>query len=326
MVELAMGHVYARQYGQAAEIFEQLAHMTASSPEEGLHRRSLASTCEDLEWFACSRYHLTAVVEDCPNNDLREACLNQLQHLDALVAEREAEFELRRLELDRALERAELGDHDLKTFERVSRTVRAFLEVSAGHPRTARARKLLDRGLEEHPGSAELLRGLLHCCLVLREDREHEVLRRLEEAEPDSRELVGIASHLATGASGPPLPEVASGAWALLGVLSEVEWRERNPPALEAAALDDLRSMAEQYPADLNCCMAYAFGLLHDGPRWRVDRVCRPPEHVEQPKHAFHFNYGQLLIALGEDDGRGPRHLRQALERAMTDEDRRGRS
>lgn len=322
MTDLALAYIHARRFSQAAVMFEQLVRMTAAFAESGVHRRSLASTYEDLEWFQCSRYHLTKVVAECPAEELRLGCQNQLEHLDAVIADRDAEVDLRRLQLERALERAEHGDTDVAALERVARTIVAFLEVTPDHTCTRRARTLLCRGTEDHPNSAELLRGLLHCCLILGDESPDRLLQRLEELEPESTEMTHISAHLATGRRGFPVPEVARHAWSLLRLLSPDDpSAQLADPGIEAAALGDMRSFAEHYPYDMNCAMAYAFGLVTAGQLTELGTYLPQIATLEQPSHTFHFNYGQLLVASG-DRLLGSQHLARSLELATTDKDR----
>jgi len=167
------------------------------------------------------------------------------------------------------------------------------------------------------------MRGVLHCCLVLRDDGgTQEALRFLEDLESESSELASLAERLSIGEVSPERAPTHDIPWGLLGLLDAERMEGMDDPdvGLRLAAVEDLRRLVDRYPRDPDCCFAYAFGLLTRRP---IEELAGYVDHLatlEEPRHTFHYNYGQLLIAVGERD-RGLRHLHRSLELASNQEE-----
>jgi hypothetical protein len=310
--------VEAGRDAEAARALEALVRMTAGSPESYWHHLNLASTYANLEWFASATHHFNHVLEHSPLEDVKEDCRWRLR----LVANRRAvargDAELRRLQLQRSVERIEGGRDELLELERLGRTVLMLGETTPGHPQLAHVRELLKRALEEHPESPDVLHGLLHCCIALGDAAEQErLLRSLEDVEPESAQLAGLADRLAAGLPALPVPPSVRAAWGLVDRLGD---RAPADPQMREAFLEDLRAFAERYPTDVDCCTAYAFGLMNEGRTQELEDYLPHVATLERPEHTFHYNYAQLLRAAG-DPASGRHHMELSLHLATTPED-----
>jgi hypothetical protein len=335
----ALGLAYAagQRHAEAAEVFFSLVRIAFPSPESEAYRLSLATTYEELAWLSCSRHQLGWIIQHTKGAELRETCSSQRTRLDQVIEEGETDVELRRCQFERCVERLDRDGLDLAEAERLARLVGLVPDSEANHQRTRHGLELLRASAAEYPDSADLLRGVLHCCLVLRDDRGvHEALQLLDDLEAESSELAWFAEALSADATsiktapyralaffGPSVnrPEPHS-VWNLVKLLDldQMEESDASDAEFRLAVVGDLRRFAERYPWDPDCCFAYAFGLLTARPIQELASYVDHLATLEEKLHSFHYNYGQLLIAVGERD-RGQRHLQLSLELASNQEE-----
>jgi len=309
------------QYMPAAAVFGLLVVMADDHSRCGVYRRSLASTMEDLGWYCCSAYHLQRAREQTTSEELRDGCAEQLERLAAITTEADLGTRLRELQLDCCLERIDRGVDGLDDVERLARLVQQSADVNAERVTTAAVAECLATAVREHPGSADLLHGLLHCRLVLGElDGAEDILTRLDDLEPESSVVLGMAERLAAGLRSPPVPPTVADVWRLVQLAGSGA-AGLGDDRLRRAALADLRATAARWPHNATCAFAFAFGLLAAGDvrelRAQVDRLAI----FERPEQTFHYNIIQLLAGAGEQE-RARHHVQLALEYATTDTER----
>jgi hypothetical protein len=151
-------------------------------------------------------------------------------------------------------------------------------------------------------------------------DGAEDILTRLDDLEPESSAVRGMAERLAAGLPSPPVPPMVTDVWRLVQ-LAGPGAAGLGDDRLRRAALADLRATAARWPHDATCAFAFAAGLLAAGDvsklRAQVDRLAT----FERPEQTFHYNLTQLLAGAGEQE-RARHHLRLALEYATTDTER----
>jgi tetratricopeptide (TPR) repeat protein len=184
---------------------------------------------------------------------------------------------------------------------------------------TTVAQRLLEAALPVYPESIDLLRALLHCSLVMGDDRRRdEALRALEDLEPESREVSEIAAAVARGTDGPRAPK-STKYWKELSDLITGP-RRTSDEGLRQAALADLCSMVQQFPCSVDLSFLYAFALLELGKLESLRFHMAHLAALERPAHATHFNLTQLLFAL-DDKNEAQRHLDLAIRYATSEEE-----
>jgi hypothetical protein len=316
---LGLGLVEAQRFADAARVFQRLVTAAGASQQSGVYRLSLASVYEDLDWYACSEYQLKEVVRSTQDKELRNLCRNQLEHLSELGSKEQANAEFQRLKFECAVENIELGSRELLENERLARATRSTFDPDPEGGCTARAQSLLERAAADYPGSTELLHALLHCCLVLHNDkRRDELMRTLEDLEPESGELSNLAANVAAGSDDPALPKATRSFQDLRDLVSAD--LPRVDQGLRLAAVSDLGTMAHRYACSSDICMSYAFGLVQTEQlellRGYVDHL----RLLERPEHIYHYNLCLILLGLGEREP-ARHHLGLAMRYATTPEE-----
>src|SRR5262249_40602262 len=149
--------------------------------------------------------------------------------------------------------------------------------------------------------------------------RRDELMSLLEDLEPESAELSQLVADVAADSPDPALPTSAR-SFADLHVLVSADTAETDR-ALRRAAVSDLGALAQRYPCSLDICTSYAFGLIQTGQLELLRGYVGQLRLLERPVHVFHYNFCQLLYALGEPD-LARHHLHLAIQFATTPEER----
>jgi hypothetical protein len=218
------------------------------------------------------------------------------------------------------VEDIELGSPELTHYEHLARAARGTFDPDPQRGRTAKAQSLLELAVIDYPDATELLHALLHCCLVLDDSgRRDELMRLLEDLEPESTELSRLVAAVAAGGTDLALPASARAFSDLHGLISADA--AETDDGLRLAAVSDLGVLARRYPCSPNICMSYGFGLIQTG---QLDLLRGYVDHLrllERPAHVFHYNFCQLLYAVGEPE-LAQHHLDLAMRFATTEEER----
>jgi hypothetical protein len=318
--KLGLGLVEAKRFTDAAYVFRKLVALGGTSSQVAINRLSLGSVFEDLGWYACSEYQRKEAMNSTSDEETQNLCRNQLEHLSEVVSSEETEAKFQWLKFECAVEDIELGSPGLTHYEHLARAARGTFDPDPQRGRTAKAQSLLECAVIDYPDATELLHALLHCCLVLgNSERRDELMRLLEDLEPESTELSRLVAAVAAGGLDPALPASARAFSDLHGLVS-ADTAEADQ-GLRLAAVSDLGALAHRYPCSLDICSSYAFGLIQTEQleflRGYIDHL----RLLERPVHVFHYNFCQLLYVLGEPE-LARHHLDLAIRFATTREER----
>jgi hypothetical protein len=306
-----LGLVQAQRFVDAAHVFQRLVALGDAYPQSVINHLSLGSVYEDLGWYACSEYQRNEATRGADDEEIKDLCRNELEHLSEAVNWEQAEAEFQRLKFACAVETIELGSVELVQYEHLARATHHTFDPDPEQGRTAKAQSLLECAVVDYPDSAELLYAQLHCCLVLRDSkRRDELMRMLEDLEPESIELSLIVANVAAGDADPALPRSARSFLDLHNLISADPTEADRAPRL--AAVSDLRALARRYPCSLDICTSYAYGLMQTGQLELLHDYVGHLRLLERPEHNFHYNFCQFMQALGE-----PRLVRHHLDLAM---------
>lgn len=317
---LGLGLVQAQRFANAARVFQRLVALGDAYPQSVINNISLGSVYEDLGWYACSEYQRNEAMRGARDEEIEGLCRNELEHLSEVVNREQAEAEFQRLKFECAVETIALGSVELVQYEHLARTTRDTFDPDPEHGRTAKAQSLLECAAVDYPDSTELLHALLHCCLVLRDsERRDELMRMLEDLEPESIELSLHVANVAAGSADPALPKSARSFLDLHDLISaDPTGADR---ALRLAAVSDLRALARRYPCSLDICTSYAYGLMQTGQLELLRDYVGHLRLLKRPEHNFHYNFCQFLQALGKPE-LARHHLDLAMQFATTPEER----
>jgi tetratricopeptide (TPR) repeat protein len=311
--ELALAYVSIRSFRAAAELWEQLLEAAAGEPEADVHRMSLATAYDDLGFDALSRYHYRHLSIHGCTEELRSIGVDQIDRLDHEAEAAQNLHRQRQQEFSNALQRAHAVG-DLVDIERLAVLLPEVVGEEPSIDRIREIRDLLERSHRSYPFSASLLSGLLVCCEALDDEAGFERFNRLlanvlsmgavKKLPIDTQQL---AVRLARGS-----PRDAA--------LHLLRLAQSSGGDLADAAASDLQKLIAEHPRDSTCVFAYGFLLLGRGQLADLGAYLDRIVQFEQPTHFYHFNAGQLFMAVGDTE-RGRRSLLLALRFASTDED-----
>jgi len=304
--------------GDLAEAFEMLLGLLRVDSDPlwtSRGRTLLATICDDLGWYESPLYQFeVAIGIDADHELTADARLDRDQaanRRDEVVFDSRLPLLQTRCCLERLVDDAD----NVEELERLARVVRALGSGPDQLIAISSARPVLQDAMACHPESVDVARGLLSCDLLIGDQGQvDESLDRLDDLEPESRELESIATRLARGGS-PVSGSSDASTPLLMGVV-----QGGHEPAFARAALADLEHRVARPPNDDTVTLLLGIALLMCGATDNLPRLLDSLVNRPRRDQTFHYNLCQLLAAVGDHE-RANDHLDLARQFANTPEE-----
>ncbi|WP_125788037.1 tetratricopeptide repeat protein [Amycolatopsis sp. WAC 01375] len=322
-------HLYATglvTVGRVDESIPVLREAIARAPERVEFRLNLAAAYVRVGAVDLAAATLDAAIAaaeagqlrlaDADRHQIRVAVQRRRDELTAWIAWRDEDYRMLRLRADMLRERIRLGEETTADRVQLANALLTLRKAADIEDPLAEAAGVLEAAYAIEPGNVGVLERLLYVYGVTHDERFDEVLRRLEQADPNSRVLREFTR---SGRDTDDVELAATLRTRTTELFKTAVDLEQRPEA--DAAMVGLREMLKSFPANREYLGMLMFAEHIHGESVRASAIAEKLEASRDLTHSEHFNMAQVFWS--HDQPRGERHLLAAYDKAADDGERR---
>ncbi|MDA3645056.1 tetratricopeptide repeat protein [Saccharopolyspora indica] len=253
---------------------------------------------------------------DIDRHQIRVAVQRRRDELTAWIAWRDEDYRMLRLRADMLRERIALGEATTADRVQLANALLALRKAADIEDTMAEATSVLEAAYAIEPGNVGVLERLLYAYGVTHDERFDEVLRQLEQADPNSL----VLREFTRSGRDADHAELAATLRARIIELFEIAVDLEQRPEADAAIVG-LREMLKSFPANREYLGMLMFAEHIHGESAQASAIAEKLEASVDLTHSEHFNMAQVFWS--HDQPRGERHLLAAYDKAANDDERR---
>jgi tetratricopeptide (TPR) repeat protein len=318
---LAVGLASARRFDEAIPVFRAAIEAAPGRPEFRLNLAAAYVETGQVELAGATLDRAMAAAASGQvrmagrtRDQVRAAFQRRRDELDKWIAWRDKQRQLVRLRIGMLRERVAAGDATMADRVQLASELLRLRKFPDTEETLAEVASVLEVAQAMEPRNAEVLELLAYLYVLIHDNRQHDMLRQLEEVAPDSRVLAAftVSEEDVTRGMGDRRARAES--------LFEVAVTRIRTPDAEAA-LAELRLVARNSPRNREFRGMLMFGEYVNGNMAQAVALAESLAAEPDLSHGEHFNIGQVFWS--HDEERGRAHLAAAYDKASTEQERR---